>query len=60
MEAQKRDEINLSGEEMSRYARHLSLPEIGIIGQKHLKASSVLCIGSGGLGSPLLLYLADY
>tara|TARA_B100000029_G_scaffold249873_1_gene246824 strand:- start:168 stop:1331 length:1164 start_codon:yes stop_codon:yes gene_type:complete len=58
MEAQKRDEINLSGEEMSRYARHLSLPEIGIIGQKHLKASSVLCVGSGGLGSPLLLYLA--
>ncbi len=50
--------INLNEEEVSRYARHLTLPEIGVSGQKHLKASSVLCVGSGGLGSPVLLYLA--
>ncbi len=50
--------IELSQEELSRYARHLSLPEIGVKGQKLLKASSVLCVGSGGLGSPVLLYLA--
>ena len=48
----------LSGEEKSRYARHLTLPEVGVQGQQRLKAASVLCIGAGGLGSPLLLYLA--
>ena len=48
----------LSGEEKSRYARHLTLPEVGVEGQQRLKAASVLCIGAGGLGSPLLLYLA--
>ena len=48
----------LSGEERSRYARHLMLPEVGQAGQERLKASSVLCVGAGGLGSPLLLYLA--
>lgn len=45
-------------EEYERYSRHLILPEVGLEGQKRLKAASVLCIGSGGLGSPLLLYLA--
>ena len=49
---------DISAEERARYARHLSLPELGIEGQRHLKAASVLCVGSGGLGSPLLLYLA--
>ena len=49
---------DISPEERARYARHLSLPELGIEGQRHLKAASVLCVGSGGLGSPLLLYLA--
>ena len=49
---------DLSPEEISRYKRHLSLPEIGVKGQKLLKASSLLCVGSGGLGSPILLYLA--
>ncbi|AIQ98180.1 molybdopterin-synthase adenylyltransferase MoeB [Prochlorococcus sp. MIT 0801] len=49
---------NLSSEEIARYARHLSLPEIGIKGQEKLKSSSVACIGTGGLGSPLLIYLA--
>ena len=43
----------LSGEERSRYARHLMLPEVGQAGQERLKASSVLCVGAGGLGSPL-------
>ncbi len=41
-----------------RYARHLSLPEVGLAGQKKIRAASVLCIGAGGLGSPVLLYLA--
>ena len=54
----KQNPTNLSSEEISRYARHLSLPEIGINGQEKLKASSVACIGTGGLGSPLLIYLA--
>lgn len=48
----------LSGEERSRYARHLMLPEVGQAGQERLKSASVLCVGAGGLGSPLLLYLA--
>lgn len=52
------DEIQLTKEEYERYSRHLILPEIGLEGQKRLKAASVLCIGTGGLGSPLLLYLA--
>lgn len=50
--------MDLSKAELARYARHLILPEFNIEGQKKLKASSVLVIGSGGLGSPLLLYLA--
>jgi sulfur-carrier protein adenylyltransferase/sulfurtransferase len=52
------DEIQLLPEEYARYSRHLILPEVGLEGQKRLKAASVLCIGTGGLGSPLLLYLA--
>jgi sulfur-carrier protein adenylyltransferase/sulfurtransferase len=48
----------LSSEEMLRYSRHLILPEVGIDGQKKLKASRVLCIGAGGLGSPVAMYLA--
>ena len=52
------DEIQLNPEEYERFSRHLILPEIGLEGQKRLKAASVLCIGTGGLGSPLLLYLA--
>ena len=50
--------IELSPDEVARFARHLILPEVGMEGQKRLKASSVLCVGTGGLGSPLLLYLA--
>ncbi len=52
------DEIQLTKEEYERYSRHLILPEVGLDGQKRLKAASVLCIGTGGLGAPLLLYLA--
>jgi molybdopterin/thiamine biosynthesis adenylyltransferase/rhodanese-related sulfurtransferase len=52
------DDIQLSRDEYDRYSRHLILPEVGLEGQKRLKAASVLCIGTGGLGSPLLLYLA--
>ncbi len=48
----------LSKEEVSRYSRHLILEDVGMEGQRKLKAGSVLCVGTGGLGSPLLLYLA--
>lgn len=52
------DDIQLDKDEYERYSRHLILPEVGLEGQKRLKAASVLCIGTGGLGAPLLLYLA--
>lgn len=48
----------LTREELARYHRHLLLPQVGPKGQKRLKNSSVLCVGAGGLGSPLALYLA--
>jgi sulfur-carrier protein adenylyltransferase/sulfurtransferase len=48
----------LESEEIKRYSRHLILPEIGMDGQRKLKAASVLCIGAGGLGSPVAMYLA--
>ena len=48
----------LSPHEYARYARHLSLPEVGVEGQTRLKSSSVLLVGAGGLGSPLGMYLA--
>jgi sulfur-carrier protein adenylyltransferase/sulfurtransferase len=48
----------LSKDDLSRYARHLILPEVGMEGQQKLKAARVLCVGTGGLGSPLALYLA--
>src|SRR5881275_1844405 len=48
----------LTPDETKRYSRHLIMPEVGVEGQKRLKASSVLLIGAGGLGSPLGLYLA--
>ncbi|MDH3206047.1 MAG: molybdopterin-synthase adenylyltransferase MoeB [Gemmatimonadota bacterium] len=51
-------ESELSRAELYRYARHLALPQVGIEGQKRLKAGRVLCVGAGGLGSPLALYLA--
>jgi sulfur-carrier protein adenylyltransferase/sulfurtransferase len=52
------DGVTLSNEEIRRYSRHLIMPEVGMEGQKKLKAARVLAIGTGGLGSPLALYLA--
>jgi len=48
----------LSGDEIKRYSRHLIMPEVGLEGQRKLKAAKVLCIGAGGLGSPAAMYLA--
>jgi adenylyltransferase/sulfurtransferase len=48
----------LSAEEVQRYSRHLIMPEVGVEGQRRLKAARVLCVGAGGLGSPASLYLA--
>src|SRR3984893_15732415 len=48
----------LSNDEIARYSRHLILPEVGMEGQQKLKAAKVLCVGTGGLGSPMALYLA--
>jgi adenylyltransferase/sulfurtransferase len=50
--------VELSNEEIQRYSRHLIMPEVGMAGQRKLKAASVLLIGAGGLGSPLAMYLA--
>jgi molybdopterin/thiamine biosynthesis adenylyltransferase/rhodanese-related sulfurtransferase len=50
--------VALTPQEIQRYARHLIMPEVAMQGQKRLKAAKVLCIGTGGLGSPLSLYLA--
>ncbi|MBK8093724.1 MAG: molybdopterin-synthase adenylyltransferase MoeB [Verrucomicrobiaceae bacterium] len=49
---------DLSTDELRRYARHLAIPEFGIEGQRRLRGSRVLCIGAGGLGSPITMYLA--
>ncbi len=51
-------QTELSREEIARYSRHLTLPEVGPEGQKRLKASSALVVGAGGLGAPVSLYLA--
>jgi adenylyltransferase/sulfurtransferase len=48
----------LTTDDLSRYSRHLILPEVGMEGQRKLKAAKVLCVGTGGLGSPLAFYLA--
>jgi molybdopterin/thiamine biosynthesis adenylyltransferase/rhodanese-related sulfurtransferase len=48
----------LTNEEIGRYSRHLILPEVGMEGQQKLKAAKVLCVGTGGLGAPMALYLA--
>ena len=54
----KADEIELTNEEIKRYSRHIIMPEMGVEGQKKLKAAQILLVGTGGLGSPLGLYLA--
>jgi adenylyltransferase/sulfurtransferase len=56
--ARENGNLELSHEEILRYSRHLLMPEVGLAGQKKLKAASVLLIGTGGLGSPAALYLA--
>jgi len=50
--------VSLSNQEVERYSRHLIMPEVGMDGQLKLKAASVVCIGVGGLGSPVAMYLA--
>ena len=55
--AEPKPEAVLSNDEILRYSRHLIMPEVGMQGQQKLKAAKVLCIGAGGLGSPLTLYL---
>ena len=54
----KPEAVTLTNDEILRYSRHLIMPEVGMEGQQKLKAARVLCIGAGGLGSPLALYLA--
>jgi adenylyltransferase/sulfurtransferase len=56
--ASRAESVAFSPQETARYSRHLIMPEVGIEGQKRLKAASLLLIGAGGLGSPLALYLA--
>ena len=50
-------ETDLTADEKKRYARHLTIPDVGLEGQKRLKAAKVLCVGAGGLGSPVTMYL---
>jgi adenylyltransferase/sulfurtransferase len=50
--------MDLSNDEIRRYSRHLILPEVGVAGQKKIRSTSVLCVGAGGLGSPIAMYLA--
>src|SRR3989449_2829819 len=50
--------MELNKDETRRYSRHLILPEVGLSGQKKICSTSVLCIGAGGLGSPIGMYLA--
>src|SRR5690349_14605171 len=49
---------SFSNDEVLRYSRHLIMPEVGMAGQQKLKQARILCVGAGGLGSPLMLYLA--
>ena len=55
---EKTEPPQLTNDEVKRYSRHLIMPEVGVDGQRKLKAAKVLCIGAGGLGSPVAMYLA--
>ena len=52
IDPERLERIQFSNDEIARYSRHLIMPEVTLEGQKRLKAASVLCIGTGGLGSP--------
>ncbi|MGI8783241.1 MAG: molybdopterin-synthase adenylyltransferase MoeB [Acidobacteriota bacterium] len=58
VEVNRLDAVELSNDEIQRYSRHLIMPEVGMEGQRKLKTASVLCVGAGGLGSPMAMYLA--
>ena len=58
LDSSRVDAVELAQADYERYARHVSIPEVGVEGQKKLRAASVLCIGLGGLGSPVTMYLA--
>src|SRR5213595_3738865 len=58
IDSSRLERIAFSNDEIGRYFRHLIMPEVPLEGQNRLKAASVLCIGTGGLGSPIALYLA--
>ena len=58
LQARQGELPQLTNDEIKRYSRHLIMPEVGVDGQRRLKAGSVLCIGAGGLGSPAAMYLA--
>ena len=52
------DDLDFTDSELERYSRHILLPEVGAIGQAKLRAASVLIVGAGGLGAPMIMYLA--
>jgi adenylyltransferase/sulfurtransferase len=58
LDASRSEGVDFSNDEIARYSRHLIMPEVTLEGQKRLKVAKVLCIGTGGLGSPIALYLA--
>ena len=51
--------LDLNDSQLERYSRHILLPEVGALGQAKLMASKVLIVGAGGLGAPMILYLAS-
>ncbi len=55
---ERSEDLTLSTPELQRYARHITIPNVGTKGQRRLKSAKVLCIGAGGLGSPVTMYLA--
>ena len=57
IDPERSERVQFSNDEIARYSRHLIMPEVTLEGQKRLKSASILCIGAGGLGSPIALYL---